>query len=622
MLYRREIDGLRALALLPVMLFHAGIFGFSGGYVGVDIFFVISGYLITTIILSELELGRFSIINFYERRARRILPALFLVIVCAIPFALLYMLPSELIAASKSLLSVLTYSSNIYFWKESGYFDHTSEFKPLLHTWSLSVEEQFYIFFPLLLMLIWQFSKRKVFLALFVIFLLSLCFSQWASSHKPLFNFFLLPTRAWELMIGALLAYYLAHTKKALLFNSYRQVLSLIGFLLISYSIVFFDKTTPFPSVYALLPTVGSALIILYALSDTLVGKILSSKILVGIGLISYSAYLWHQPVFVFARFHYDGEPDVAVYFGLIIATFGLAWLTWKFVEAPFRNKNLIGRKAIFSASISATLILALVALFGLFSSGWLSRYEKADHHLATLDTRVQGKYTRTLFEKHHLLDFKADGRKKVILIGDSYAQDLINSVAESSLMTQYQFSTFHISHKCGNIYGGEEFKGRIKAEDFAVCVASGWYENPKLITLIKQADQIWLASAWTRWQMDYLLGSIQRLEKDFSKPVIVFGTKDFGEINVRKLLSIPLNERLKSIGQASNESIFVNEHLRKNLSERQFINIYKILCPRGDGCQLFNSNDQLISYDGGHLTPYGAKELGFGLEKTFLNQQ
>jgi peptidoglycan/LPS O-acetylase OafA/YrhL len=193
MKYRSEIDGLRAIAVIPVILFHAGIEIFSGGFVGVDVFFVISGYLITAILIKDIDEGKFSLINFYERRARRILPALFCVVVCCIPFAWHLLLPGDLKDFSESLVAVATFSSNILFWYESGYFESASELKPLLHTWSLAVEEQFYILFPLLLMAVWRFGKRAIIWMLVAVFVISLAMAQWGAYNAPSATFYMLP---------------------------------------------------------------------------------------------------------------------------------------------------------------------------------------------------------------------------------------------------------------------------------------------------------------------------------------------------------------------------------------------------------------------------------------------
>ena len=207
--YRREIDGLRALAVLPVILSHAGFGLFSGGFIGVDVFFVISGYLITTIILSELDQEEFSIVNFYERRARRILPALFLVMLVCIPAAWFWLLPSDLKDFSESLVAVSVFASNILFCRQTGYFDTAAELRPLLHTWSLAVEEQYYVVFPLFLTFFWKLGRRWLAVTLGLVLVASLAFAQWAVYAKPITAFFLLPTRGWELLVGAFAGFYL-----------------------------------------------------------------------------------------------------------------------------------------------------------------------------------------------------------------------------------------------------------------------------------------------------------------------------------------------------------------------------------------------------------------------------
>ncbi len=359
MKYRAEIDGLRALAVLPVILFHAGFELFGGGFVGVDVFFVISGYLITSIIISEMGRDNFSLINFYERRARRILPALFFVMLVSIPFAWFWLTPGDLKDFGQSLIAVATFSSNILFWIESGYFATASELKPLLHTWSLAVEEQYYILFPLFLMIFWNLPKKYLLLLLALIFLLSLSLAQWFAFSRPSANFYLLPTRGWELLIGVFLAFYLQKNQyiKSPLIN---QTLSLLGFAMIVYSIAIYDKNTPFPSLYALVPTIGTALLILTAVPQTFIHKILSARIIVGIGLISYSAYLWHQPILAFARHRLLGEISEIVLLLLCLSSLIMAYISWRWVEKPFRDKQTMSRKTVFSFSLAGILFFCI----------------------------------------------------------------------------------------------------------------------------------------------------------------------------------------------------------------------------------------------------------------------
>ena len=219
MKHRKEIDGLRALAVLPVILFHAGFTTFSGGFVGVDIFFVISGYLITTIIVDEIEAGSFSLLNFYERRARRILPALFFVMLCTLPFAWFWMLPHELKSFSESLVAVPVFASNVLFYLTSDYFNTDTERMPLIHTWSLAVEEQYYVLFPLFLMLVWKLGKRWIISSLLLVAIVSALAAQWGSNTYPSFTFYLLPTRGFEILIGALISLFIKYRSSTISFS-------------------------------------------------------------------------------------------------------------------------------------------------------------------------------------------------------------------------------------------------------------------------------------------------------------------------------------------------------------------------------------------------------------------
>lgn len=375
--YRLEIDGLRALAVLPVILFHAGFETFSGGFVGVDVFFVISGYLITTIILAELEQDKFSIVNFYERRARRILPALFLVMLVCIPFAWFWLLPSDMKDFSQSLVAVSVFASNILFWRESGYFDTAAELKPLLHTWSLAVEEQYYVLFPLFVMLFWRLGKRWILVTLVLLFVASLAVAQWAAYAKPAAAFYLLPTRGWELLIGAFAAFYLSKANRKEFGKAASEVGGWLGVTLILYAIFCYSKAMPFPGLYALAPTLGATLIILFATQQTTVGKFVGNKAFVGVGLISYSSYLWHQPLFAFARHRSLTEPSNAILILLSVFSLALAFLSWKFVEAPFRNKTITKKKTIFLFASLGTFLFLSIGLMGNISGGYKFRFSE-----------------------------------------------------------------------------------------------------------------------------------------------------------------------------------------------------------------------------------------------------
>jgi len=368
--YRKEIDGLRAVAVLPVIFFHAGAEYLSGGFVGVDVFFVISGYLITTIIVKERALGTFTLTKFYERRARRILPALFFVIIMCLPFAWVWMMPDQLKAFSQSIAAITVFSSNILFWLQSGYFSPSADFLPLLHTWSLAVEEQYYLFFPLYILLTWRFGLRFIVITLSIAGVASLLLAHWGAYHVPSASFYLLPTRLWELLIGSLIAIYMFHRDEQRSIdktNHYlaREIGSFAGLSLIFYSMLYYDEFTPFPSLFTLVPTVGAALVIVFCTPRTLVGKVLSNKILVGIGLISYSAYLWHQPLFAFARIKHMSKPDVGFMILLGALTLGLAWFSWKYIEQPFRNKLRLQRNTIFRTALVCSFAMCILGFTG-----------------------------------------------------------------------------------------------------------------------------------------------------------------------------------------------------------------------------------------------------------------
>lgn len=377
MRYRAEIDGLRAVAVVPVILFHAGFEMFSGGFVGVDVFFVISGYLITTILIEDIEHKRFSLLSFYERRARRILPALFLVMLACLPAAWMWMLPNQMLDFSQSLVAVSAFISNILFWAESGYFSAAAEQKPLLHTWSLAVEEQYYLLFPIFLFFAWRLGRPKLFWLIVIFAAISLGVSEWGWRNSPAANFYLATSRAWELLAGSIAAFLVQ--KHGVRHNN---PLSLIGLFAIIFAILFFDKSTPMPSVYGLVPVGGVVLLVLFADKDTIAAKILSLRALVAIGLISYSAYLWHQPLFAFARIRFHDHLDSNVMLALSAASLVLAYVSWKYIEGPFRGKDRVSRKAIAVFSAAGILFFVTVGLIGHFANGFENRLSDQEREI------------------------------------------------------------------------------------------------------------------------------------------------------------------------------------------------------------------------------------------------
>lgn len=383
MRYRPEIDGLRAIAVIAVILFHAGLKTFKGGFIGVDIFFVISGYLIASTILTDLQRGHFSLIQFYERRARRILPALFLVMAVSFGLAWMWLRPDDMQDFAQSLVAVSYFVSNIWYWLEANYWEAASELKPLLHTWTLAIEAQFYLLFPVLLLLIWRWCRAWLVYLLIGIGIGSFAIAQWGAYTFPQATFYLFPSRLWELLLGAVIGIFLINQKPSYhpkfsyeTTNDYvvRELAGVIGLGLIGVSILRLDETVPFPSVFALGPTLGTAMILAFASPQTLVGRLLSTPLFVNIGLLSYGAYLWHHPLFAFARHTSLTRPAPILILGLALLSFYLAYLTWRYVELPFKNSVKINRKGFFLLWLVGSLIFIEVGMAGHVTAGFSDR--------------------------------------------------------------------------------------------------------------------------------------------------------------------------------------------------------------------------------------------------------
>ncbi len=431
MRYRAEIDGLRAIAVLMVVLFHAGFDAFRGGYIGVDLFFVISGFLITTIILQDLAQGRFSLSAFYERRARRILPALLLVVTATLPFAWWWLPPAELTDYAQSVVGITLFSSNFLFWQESGYWESASALKPLLHTWSLAVEEQYYLFFPLMMVWIWRCCRGLILTLLLAMVLLSVGYAQWQSAHDAAANFYLLPSRLWELMLGGAIAYLLDTPSRLLQRLRGSPVLSeglvLLGVVMVGAALLTFDASTPFPGLYGLIPTLGVGLILAFSSAQRGVGHLLGSRPLVGIGLISYSLYLWHQPLLALAHHRSLVDLDGGQRLALVGLALLLAYLSWRFVEQPFRQRGRFSRAAIFGYGAAVSLLLLVLGVVGQLEQGWAGRFE-APIVVENRSPRCKGKQ----FSAEQVCTLVEGEERVAFLMGDSHAAVFAHEMREA----------------------------------------------------------------------------------------------------------------------------------------------------------------------------------------------
>lgn len=368
MAYRAEIDGLRAIAVLLVIFSHTDIQAFAGGFIGVDMFFVISGYLITTIVINDLDKNQFSLSDFYERRIRRILPLLLLVItVCYLLSWWLFLPHAHKEVGEFSVASILSASNVLLYLKGHNYFGLEEQANPLFHTWSLGVEEQYYIVIPLLLMLLAH-GKLMSYLTFFIaVFALSLM-TIWYTSSDPDFTFYMIFSRAWELAAGSLVA--LAMRKTVIKPNN---TLAMIGLTLVLASSLLLDKSKNGTGIMLLIPVIGTTLIILFSSKDDTLGKVLGLKMVVFVGLISYSLYLWHIPLLVFYRYALTVGQEFSLVF-YFVALFAFSYLTWRFVEKPFRNRKKIGMSTLTALLVLVTLPLLAFGIVGHKNGGFLDR--------------------------------------------------------------------------------------------------------------------------------------------------------------------------------------------------------------------------------------------------------
>lgn len=435
--YRRDIDGLRAIAVLLVLLYHAKI-GFPGGFLGVDVFFVISGYLITGIIVRDIEAEKFSLQSFWTRRIRRILPASLAMIISSVLVGFFFLLPNDLLELSRSALASLCIAANFFFWRTTGYFDGSVELKPLLHMWSLSVEEQFYLLYPFYLMLFPpnNLLRKSIFLAMLagclIVGLYGHAFHQSAA-------FYLLPFRAWELLLGG--ALHLLPQNKTF-WPAPKNILSCLGLFSILAASWIPHESWPRLLSPSLIPCLGTCLILATTNNhESWVGKLLSHKLPVFVGMISYSLYLWHWPILAYLK-HLESDLlfDVGSWHFRLLAvtlTFIVAYLSWRLVEQPFRHSNarLTNRKCLMGVA-TMSLILLTLGFTGIVTSGLPNRFKPQVLAYANASGNHTGRFGRTMnaqdVEEADLYAFGAqDGQKKVLILGDSQAMILLEAMSK-----------------------------------------------------------------------------------------------------------------------------------------------------------------------------------------------
>jgi len=432
--YRPEIDGLRAISVLAVVLFHLGIPGISGGFVGVDVFFVISGFLITSILKSELEEGTFSILAFYDRRIRRILPALLVMLLVVLIAGYWILTPGDYVASARSSIAAAASVSNIFFYLNTGYFDASASTMPLLHTWSLAIEEQFYLVLPVALVVVYRFRRNWAKMSLLILLLISFFAGLTTLASNPKAAFYLPQYRAWELAAGSILAF-LPQARSG-------RGLSFLGLVLILVAVFLLDKSTTFPGYAALLPVLGACLILRYASHPGLVRSALSLPSMVFIGRISYSLYLWHWPTIVLWK-HYTGNAPISpleqVLLGVV--SFALGWASWRWVEQPFRKPNHSEHRTV-GAGISTSVLTSMVALAVVMSHGFPERIPADLGNLGNRDAMWAWDCPAVVPDGpwKGLCQVGApwnDAKARLVLTGDSHAEHFMPYVHEAAKAMQ-----------------------------------------------------------------------------------------------------------------------------------------------------------------------------------------
>jgi peptidoglycan/LPS O-acetylase OafA/YrhL len=604
--YRPEIDGLRAVAVVPVIAFHAGFSGFAGGFVGVDVFFVISGYLITSLLMEDLEQGRFSIADFYERRARRILPALFLVMALSIPFAWNLLPSAQGRDFALSMAAVALFSSNFLFWQQSGYFDAAAEERPLLHTWSLAVEEQYYVLFPLLLWFAWRHGRWQVWVLVSVVAAVSLGLAEWGWRSHPTANFYLAPARFWELLAGSMAALLLMSGER-----TQSNFLSLLGMAAVLTSIVTFNETTPFPSVHALLPVGGVVLLVLFCGPDTWVGRILIASPFVGIGRISYSAYLWHQPLFAFYRVEFPTAQHDGIYLALSGASMLLGYVSWRFVEAPFRNRSRFSRKQIFSMSLAGTLC------FVVLGAVWSRASFTGQGDPLLTDEVIEAKRAERFSMRRQLCrqhggrarcDLPVDGKINVLIVGDSHGVDALN-ILHFALQERAEQVHMAMSAQKG-CPPLRDIRARVARfnPDLGKCEALNRDRfDPEFLA----AFDVVVVNTLIDWfREEDLVTYLAFLEARFTGPVVVFGSapiflRPLPELLQRDPRSHDAEDVLAydpRFTDATLEALGANPRLT-------YLSKARVFCR--PGCNWTTRDGDLITYDRHHLSVAASRQVG-----------
>ncbi len=577
--YRPEINGLRAFAVIAVILAHAGFNVVPGGLLGVDIFFVISGYLISSLISHELSNETFSLMTFYERRIRRILPALLFVTSFSAIVGFFLLMPDDYKNLGQSIFATVFFSNNYLLAITSGYWDTSSKFKPLLHTWSLGVEEQFYLLIPLALLALWKlknFTLAKFYLVLFVFGLSAQIYLNEVSQN---WSFYSLPSRSWELALGGLVSTVCDRKIANKFKKKHLNTLGDVSLLILILSVLVFHASERLNIFLVLLTTVSTAMVLIFSKEGSLSWSILTNQLLIKIGLMSYSLYLWHQPVFAFLRAWSRTEPSNIDYGLAIIPIFLASMITWKFVENPFRDSNRISKSVLYLVTTSLAIALAILGLYLNSTYGLSSRVFDKNVNYLDIDKRS---YNERVFE-YKKDSFDSKNKTKVLIVGNSFARDFTNIVLETLETQQLEIVYRDDLNDCMSRNSNASQQG-IYSQAQVIVFASGSYTEECISNNFSYA-------------------------KIRSIDLFYVGSKYFGD-NVNWLMRLDGKKRGNQFNSIPIEFVVEDKRMLDLLPLNNYVSIMSPIL-NGRNVPITDQKGRLLSSDRTHLTKFGATFLG-----------
>ncbi|WP_409075718.1 acyltransferase family protein [Pantoea sp. C3] len=622
--YRGDIDGLRAIAVISVMLYHFAVWPFTGGFVGVDVFFVISGYLITGGILKDDSHHKFSFSDFYIRRARRLFPALLSTIAISYIVAFLVFSPIDFEKMSGSTVFALFGISNIFFWMSADYFDSASILKPLLHTWSLSVELQFYLIWPALLLILARFGKGAVSVGALAITCAGFALSIYAINNDSTGAYYLTQYRFYEFIAGGLVFLF----RRSQLFNKIDRAHTFLftaGIALVSYPIFAYSANTIFPGVNALTPVLGAMLIILSG-DKTLMAKALFLRPVSYIGEISYSLYLIHWPVMVFAQYILVKEFSGSSGLLLTLFSFAIAVPMHRFIEKPLRNPNTfrVSGPAFCLACSCAAMVVMVPSARSWADKGWVWRLPQQIQNVNDFDKHQAERYVwsnqESLAKKK---DFDNNGKTRLLILGDSQSADIINMLTESGVIEKYDVVARTILYKCGAPYikvaerpeyWSKENKQIMQFPHIAK-ICDKQMDDLLLEGILDKADKIFIAMKWEPYSLSKIQYSIDEISRKTKAKIYLFGNKVLSQSSVDLINSFGRLSGVETYATKfrNRESDRINNSIMK-VSGVTYVNMMSLTCPSADSCHVLTDDLQPIFFDAAHLTKSGAKFLGSSL--------